>query len=99
MGFKTLHFHKVINILDGYEEAHAGCLTARLWMKHNNRGELNAFVVTLDSDADQLDGATVYLSDFEDLEEDRRIGEACEHAKCVAQELFEKYIRENFLEK
>lgn len=96
MDIKTLHFQEVEGVLNGYEEASAGCLTARIWKRKDSKGNLGAFVVTLDSDADQLDGATVYLSSFEDIEEDRRIEEAHEHAKCVAQEMFEKYIKTNF---
>lgn len=97
MEIKMLHFQEAEGVLNGYEEASAGCLTARIWKRKDSKGNLGAFVVTLDSDADQLDGATVYLSSFEDVEEERRIEEAHEHAKCVAQEMFENYVKTNFL--
>ena len=92
MKFKQLHFAKAQNcVLNSYEEANAGFITARIWERKDKEGNLKAFQVVLDSDADQLDGATVVVSEFESIED------AQEHARSVAQEMFENYIKNNFL--
>lgn len=92
MRFKQLHFTKVQNILDNYEEANAGFITARIWERKDKESNLNAFTVVLDSGANhQLDEATVIISEFETIED------AQEHARSVAQEMFENYIKNNFL--
>lgn len=92
MKFKQLHFHENANILHRYEVACAGCLTVHIWQKCDNRRYLHAFEVTLENGADQLDSADVLISEFENIED------AQEHARCVAQEMFEKYVRKSFLE-
>ncbi len=91
MKFKQLHFTKIQNILNNYEEANAGCITARIWGRKDKESNLKVFQVVLDSDADQLDGATVVVSEFESIED------AQEHARSVAQEMFEKYLMDNFI--
>ena len=53
--------------------------------------------LTLDSDANQLDGDTVYVNQFENVGEEERIEEAHRHARHVAQEIFENYVSANFL--
>ena len=92
MKFKQLHFVKAQNcVLNNYEEANAGFITARIWERKDKEGNLKALAVVLDSDADQLDGATVVVSKFESIEA------AQEYARNVAQEMFEKYLMDNFV--
>ena len=90
MKFKTLHFVKVESVLNSYEEASLGFITARIWDRRDGTGAVRALTVVLDTDADQLDGTTVLVSDFETIED------AQEHARGVAQEMLEKYIKNNF---
>ena len=99
MKIKTLQFYSVQGVINDYEQADAGCLYVRIWPRKNKNNSIKAFQITIDTDADQVDGAFVTVEpNMSDLTEDEVVERANKTAKMKAQEMFENYIRNNFLD-
>lgn len=97
MEFKKLVFTTVHGALSDYEEARLGCFSVQIWCTKNAEEEVSAYHITLCSGIKELDSAHVLISSFHDSNEEKRIEKAHDYAKYTAQELFENYLKTNFM--
>lgn len=98
MKIKRLQFRNVPHVLKDYEEADAGCLVARIWREPDRCEAPGIFKITLETGRGQVDSRSISISDtFMQYAREEILEQLHSRMHKMAQEMFEKYIKENFL--
>ncbi len=98
MKIKQLQFRSVPHVLKDYEEANVRCLVARIWREPDRCEAPGIFKITLETGREQVDSRSISVSDtFIQYARKEILEQLHDRMHKMAQEMFEKYIKENFL--